>query len=55
MHGIVISLVVKLLDKPVKLKIIQNFTLNYGNMICLFFLMITGRLVLYIHNPAWSW
>lgn len=36
MHGIVISLIVRLLDKPVKLKIIENFTLNYGNMICFF-------------------
>lgn len=53
MHSIVINLVLRLLDKPVKLKVIQNFTLHYENMI--FFLMITGRLVSYIHNLAGSW
>lgn len=38
MQRIVINLILSLLDKPAKLKIIQNFTLHYGNMIFFSFL-----------------
>lgn len=37
MQRIVINLILSLLDKPAKLKIIQNFTLHYGNMIFFLF------------------